>query len=149
MATIMTQPMFTAGDRIFSHYTMKWGTIHLKLHTVRGAKHGVTGSDLPDTTWYRINWDDGSSDMLDDAHGDWDMARIVPPLIAERYNYGSDPKGTCKFCGDPLPEDHVCERMHTQGVPVLEGRCDACGNHLNGDPDFCPACLADMKSKRS
>jgi hypothetical protein len=29
---------------------------------------------------------------MDDAHGNWDMARIVPPHIAERYGYGSDPR---------------------------------------------------------
>jgi hypothetical protein len=32
------------------------------------------------------------SSMLDDAHGNWDMARMVPPRIAERYGYGADPK---------------------------------------------------------
>ena len=54
--------------------------------------HGVTGNPLPDTTWYDVRNDDGSTDLLDDAHGDWDMARLVPPHIASRYGYGSDPK---------------------------------------------------------
>jgi hypothetical protein len=55
--------------------------------------HGVTGSRLPDTTWYRVRSDDGSIELLDDAHGDWEMARIVPPHIAKANGYGTDPKG--------------------------------------------------------
>jgi hypothetical protein len=71
---------------------MSWGTVEAIDHTVRDRVHGVTGTPLPDTTWYDIRMDDGSRELLDDAHGDWDMARIVPPAIAKRYGYGTDPK---------------------------------------------------------
>lgn len=91
---MITEPQFAVGDRVFSHYTGKWGTIEAVRETYRGETHGVTGSPLPDTTWYDVRADDGSRDMLDDAHGDWDMARIVPPAIAQRYGYGADPKAT-------------------------------------------------------
>jgi hypothetical protein len=89
----MTEPLFKPGDRVFTHYDMKWGTVERIGQTVRGAVHGVTGAVLPDTTWYTVRYDDGGSAMLDDAHGNWNMARIVPPHIARRFGYGSDPKG--------------------------------------------------------
>lgn len=87
----VTQPKFVIGDRVFSHYMMDWGTIQRISHTERDKTHGVTGDPLPDTTWYFVAMDKGGSQLLDDAHGDWDMARIIPPKIAERYGYGSDP----------------------------------------------------------
>jgi hypothetical protein len=86
------EPMFKPGDRFWTHYDYKWGTVVSLDHTVRGAKHGVTGTPLPDTTWYEVKYDDGSTSNLDDAHGDWDMARMLPPDVAQRYGYGSDPK---------------------------------------------------------
>lgn len=88
------QPAFKEGDRFWTHYDYKWGTVERINHTVRGATHGVTGTPLPDTTWYDVRYDgdDRTSSMLDDAHGDWDMARMVPPDIAKAYGYGSDPK---------------------------------------------------------
>jgi len=91
------EPQFRPGDRFWTHYDYKWGTVLSLHHTVRGAVHGVTGSPLPDTTWYDVHYDgDGPEDrvssMLDDAHGNWEMARMVPPQIAERFGYGSDPK---------------------------------------------------------
>lgn len=86
-----TVPQFKEGDRVWSHYTYKWGTIERVGQTCRGQKHGVTGSALPDTTWYFVRNDDGTTDSLDDAHGDWDMARIVPPAVAVRFGYGADP----------------------------------------------------------
>jgi hypothetical protein len=95
----MTQPQFSIGDRVFSHYTKNtaagvsgWGTIARIDTTYRDQKHGVTGSPLPDTTWYEVTSDEGATHLLDDAHGNWDMARIVPPHIAMRYGYGPDPK---------------------------------------------------------
>jgi hypothetical protein len=72
---------FAAGDRCFSHYTMRWGTIE-KVETIE-----------PHTTWYMVVADDGHRDMLDDAHGNWTMARVVPPSVATRYGYGTDPRG--------------------------------------------------------
>jgi hypothetical protein len=84
--------MFDEGDRVFSHYEMKWGAIEEVGKTYTGQTHGVTGSPLPDTTWYRVRMDDGSVSLLDDGHGNWNMARIVPPHIARRFGYGSDPK---------------------------------------------------------
>jgi hypothetical protein len=71
---------------------MQWGTILAIGETCRGQVHGVTGTALPDTTWYTVANDNGTRDLLDDAHGVWDMARIVPPAIAKRYGYGTDPK---------------------------------------------------------
>ena len=90
--TTQTEPQFKVGDRCFTHYDMAWGTVAEVLHTVRGSTHGVTGSKLPDTTWYRVEYDNGTKTMLDDAHGNWDMARIIPPHIAKRFGYGDDPK---------------------------------------------------------
>lgn len=87
-----TQPQFAVGDRAFSHYVMRWVTVKKIDNTVRGKVHGVTGNPLPDTTWYKVEADDGQVYMLDDAHGNWDMARLVPPAIASRYGYGADPK---------------------------------------------------------
>lgn len=87
-----TEPQFEPGDRCFSHYVMQWGTIKSLNHTRRNERHGVTGSKLPDTTWYNVDLDNGEVVMLDDAHGDWDMARIVPPHIASKYGYGDDPR---------------------------------------------------------
>jgi hypothetical protein len=87
-----TQPQFNPGNRVFTHYDMKWGTIRNLHRTHRGEIHGVTGDPLPDTTWYNVDMDDGSHGYYDDAHGNWDMARIVPPAIAKRYGYGDDPR---------------------------------------------------------
>jgi hypothetical protein len=89
-----TEPYFAPGDRVFSHYTMTWGTIEALDHTVRDRTHGVTGNRLPDTTWYDVRMDNGDRELLDDAHGDWDMCRIMPPRIAKRYGYGDDPSVT-------------------------------------------------------
>lgn len=94
-----TQPQFAPGDRCFSHYTRDsyrdisgWGTIVSIDDTIRGATHGVTGSKLPDTTWYTIKTDEGGRELLDDAHGEWEMARILTPAIAKRFGYGEDPQ---------------------------------------------------------
>ena len=86
-----TQPQFKVGDRCFTHYDMKWGTVAAIDKTYRDQKHGVTGNPLPDTTWYHVKYDDGGASLLDDAHGDWDMARILPPNIAADFGYGVDP----------------------------------------------------------
>ena len=87
-----SQPQFKPGDRFFTHYDMQWGDVISISNTVRAAHHGVTGEPLPDTTWYRVKYDNGDTGLLDDAHGNWDMARMVPPHIAKRYGYGEDPK---------------------------------------------------------
>lgn len=86
-----TQPAFKVGDRCYSHYTYKWGTIERISHTERD-RYSVVKDRLPDTTWYHVRNDDGTGDLLDDAHGNWHMARIVPPYIAHHYGYGTDPK---------------------------------------------------------
>jgi hypothetical protein len=88
-----TQPQFKPGDRFWTHYDYKWGTVVSLNTTYRDQTHGVTGDKLPDTTWYDVKYDDGGTSLLDDAHGNWDMARMVPPHIAKRYGYGDDPKG--------------------------------------------------------
>jgi hypothetical protein len=87
-----TQPQFSPGDRFFTHYDMQWGTVESVSHTDRDRRHGVTGEPMDDTTWYRVTYDNGSTSILDDAHGNWDMARMVPPEIARRYGYGADPQ---------------------------------------------------------
>lgn len=87
-----TEPQFKPGDRFWTHYDYQWGTVVKLNHTVRGAVHGVTGDPLPDTTWYEVKYDDGATSLLDDAHGNWEMARMVPPHIAQRYGYGTDPQ---------------------------------------------------------
>ncbi|HSD78523.1 MAG TPA: hypothetical protein VLA98_14010 [Solirubrobacteraceae bacterium] len=99
----MTDPAFKVGDRCFSHYTRDrargisgWGTIERIDHTRRGSTHGVTGNPLPDTTWYWIRTDEGGTELLDDAHGEWELARVVPPHIARRYGYGDDPKAAAE-----------------------------------------------------
>lgn len=111
-----TQPQFKEGDRVFSHYTKHvaagvsgWGTIAKIGDTRRGAKHGVTGDPLPDTTWYTVRTDEGGRELLDDAHGNWEMARIVPPHIAERYGYGADPNPREQL-------HHVCK---TAGIQIM------------------------------
>jgi hypothetical protein len=91
MTKAQTQPKFVPGSRVFTHYDMQWGTVTGINTTYRDQTHGVTGSKLPDTTWYDVQYDNGSTSLLDDAHGNWDMARIVPPHIAKRFNYGDDP----------------------------------------------------------
>lgn len=92
---VRSTPQFEVGDRCFSHYTMKWGTIESVGNTDRERYyHGIETPEnrMDDTTWYDVRADDGSMTMLDDAHGNWDMARVVPPAIATRYGYGTDPK---------------------------------------------------------
>jgi hypothetical protein len=86
-----TEPQFKPGDRFFTHYDMKWGTVQSVDRTYRGDTHGVTGDPLPDTTWYSVKYDNGETSSLDDAHGNWDMARMMPPHIAKRFGYGDDP----------------------------------------------------------
>ena len=90
-----TEPQFKPGDRFWTHYDYQWGTVIRINTTYRDQKHGVTGSPLPDTTWYDVKYDNGATSMLDDAHGDWNMARMVPPRIAVRYGYGKRPCGRC------------------------------------------------------
>ena len=91
--TSETSTAFQLGDRCFSHYVMDWGTVESISHTTAETTHGVTGSELPASTWYGVRMDKtGSLELLDDGGGDWELARIVPPEIAARYGYGSDPK---------------------------------------------------------
>jgi hypothetical protein len=89
-----SEKQFDVGDRVFSHYTMDWGTIRSIDRTYRDERHGVTGSALPDTTWYEVAFDEKGTQPMDDAHGNWDMARIVPERVARRYGYGPDPHPT-------------------------------------------------------
>ena len=97
------RPCFEPGDRVFSHYSMDWGTINRIDHTQPPGRHGVTGSPLPGTTWYVVDMDKGQQELYDDASGTWDLARIVPPHVASRYGYGTDPQQLhpCPSCGEP------------------------------------------------
>ena len=88
-----TEPQFKVGDRFWTHYDYQWGVVERINNTISGAIHGATKEPLPDTTWYNVRYDNGDVALLDDAHGDWDMARMVPPHIAKKYGYGDDPKG--------------------------------------------------------
>ncbi len=110
-----TQPQFKPGDRFFTHYDMKWGTVVSEDRTYRDQTHGVTGSKLPDTTWYSVKYDDGTTSSLDDAHGNWDMARMLPPHIAKRFNYGDDPNPP-----QPSPEERA--DLLAEARDVEEGR---------------------------
>lgn len=94
MPATQTQPKFKLGSRVFTHYEMAWGTVVKVLSTERDRYRQSTGKPedrMDDTTWYDVAYDKGGGNMLDDAHGNWDMARIVPPHIAKRYSYGDDP----------------------------------------------------------
>lgn len=118
-----TEPQFKVGDRCFSHYTMKWGTVIKVGNTDRDRYYRGTGKPedrMDDTTWYDVRADDGSVDMLDDAHGHWDMARLVPPRIAKLYGYGDDP--------NPPQEDEPTP--HVGHFSRLGGTwwCDTCNS---------------------
>lgn len=82
---------FQPGNRVFSHYVMRYGTIVSIDREEPAGVHGVTGDPLPASTWYTVKMDGGREERLDDAGGNWDLARIIPPRIAERYGYGRDP----------------------------------------------------------
>jgi hypothetical protein len=85
------EPRFSPGDRVFSHYTMTWGTVRYVDHTQPAGVHGVTGDPLPPSTWYMVVMDDDSCHLLDDANGNWDLARIIPARVASLYGYMTDP----------------------------------------------------------
>lgn len=92
MATKMplTQPRFKDGDRCFSHYTMKWGTVVKLKERVDVRLRGVATGDIDH--WYDVRWDDDSTDLMNDGGSQgWEMARIIPPAVAERFGYGKDP----------------------------------------------------------
>lgn len=83
---------FAIGDRVFSHYVMDWGTVTWIGSYQEPCPHGVTGSMLPGSRWYDVKMDKGRVETFDDANGDWDLARCVPPSVARKYGYGDDPK---------------------------------------------------------
>lgn len=87
-----TVAQFKPGDRFFSHYVMRWGTVKHATDTRMTDNHGVTGDPMTATTWYSVELDNGDHETFDDAHGDWDNARMMTPAIAEKYGYGRDPK---------------------------------------------------------
>lgn len=73
---------FQVGDRVFSHYVMDWGTVE-----------GIdAASNFRNSVWYRVRMDKGGVESLDDAGGQWEFARVIPPEVAERYGYGADPR---------------------------------------------------------
>lgn len=90
---------FHEGDRAFSHYIRDrqngisgWGTIESVEETYTGRVRGDTGEPMQDTTWYMVRMDEGQREYLDDAHGNWDLARLLSPEVAESDGYGKDPK---------------------------------------------------------
>lgn len=92
MTATAATPQFKEGDRVFSHYVMKWGTIQSVDKTTDPCPHGVTGDMLPGSTWYTVLMDNGRLESLDDGGGDWDLCRIMPPRIASRFGWPADPK---------------------------------------------------------
>ena len=88
--SLSAKPALQIGDRVFSHYTMRWGFITgiavERREQMRGGEPCGTF-----TTWWWMTADNGTRDMLDDADGDWEMARVVPQKVALRYGYGPDP----------------------------------------------------------
>lgn len=84
-------PALEIGQRVFSHYTMKWGTVEsvAREHEEQRWQGEPTGTY---TTWWNVRADDGSRDMLDDADGNWYMARVIPAAVATSAGYGRDPK---------------------------------------------------------
>lgn len=89
-------PQFAEGDRVFSHYAGGWGTIEKVGRTEPAGVHGVTGSPLPASTWYDVKMDKGNVEYLDDADGQWYLARILPPEVASRYGWGTDPQAVSR-----------------------------------------------------
>jgi hypothetical protein len=85
-----TTPRFAVDDRVFSRYTMSCGRIVSIDRTDDPTPHGVTGDMLPGSTWYTVLMDNGDREYLDDANGNWDLARIVPLSVARRYGYKVD-----------------------------------------------------------
>lgn len=67
---------WAVGERGFSHYTMKWGTVE-RLDTPWG--------DEPASGWFDVRNDDGSRDYLNNV-------RFIRPAVAKRYGYGDGPK---------------------------------------------------------
>lgn len=63
---------FNQGDRGFSHYTMKWGTVE----RIKPLDDG----------WFTVRNDDGTTDFLN-------AVRFVTPEVAKRNGYGDDPFG--------------------------------------------------------
>jgi hypothetical protein len=89
------RPLFNEGDRVFSHYVMGWGTV-IRQGRPEPVRHQGEATDDTDT-WHLVRWDDerkGTSLMNDGGSLGWEHARILPPRIAERNGYGTDPKTT-------------------------------------------------------
>jgi hypothetical protein len=83
----------SVGDRVFSHYVINKATGDNGWGTIEAINHEGTNQDDEEyTTWYDVRMDHGQRELLDDAHGNWEMARLVPPHIASWYGYGVDPK---------------------------------------------------------
>lgn len=66
--------VFKKGDRGYSHYTCKWGT-------VAEDQKGTEGFDA----WFHVRNDDDTRDLLNPE-------RFVTPEVAKRYGYGTDPR---------------------------------------------------------
>lgn len=83
-------PRFKVGDRVFSHYTMGWGTVTEVQETQEVLSRGEPTGHYD--TWYYVTFDDGNKHLMNDGgtYG-WDMCRIMPERIAMRYGYGGDP----------------------------------------------------------
>jgi len=107
MTGVEHKARFAKGDRIFSHYEMKWGTI-IEIGNVeevlrQGEPCPIKGmtDEFHTDAWHTVEWDDGGTSIMNDGGTmGWDMARIIPPHIAKRYGYGDDPN-------PPQPEQYV------------------------------------------
>lgn len=65
---------FADGDRVFSHYTMKWGNV-VELNNI-----SVNSNDI----WYDVRWDDGSTDLMNQGTTA-EFGRIMSPELAQRF----------------------------------------------------------------
>lgn len=60
---------WSKGDRGFTHYDMKWGTV---------------SGDPDDQGWFNVKYDEGGTSYLN-------AERFVVPRLAKRFGYGEDP----------------------------------------------------------
>lgn len=54
-----------------------------------------------------------------------------------------------RYAGDIDPDYEMFCADQADAQLARDGMCEACGEPREDDPDFCPACLADMASKRA
>lgn len=83
-------PRLREGDRCFSHYVMRWGTVTHEGTPAPELRRGEPTGHWD--TWHLVRWDDGGTDNMNDGgtRGP-DAGRIMRADEAGRYGYGADP----------------------------------------------------------